>query len=344
MDPGVGAMKRRDALRMLGLGAALAGVSGAGGALAAAGRPFRRVGVCYSPAYVGAAHAFETTRKSAWVAESLAQRRIPGIELVGNPALTTAQLARAHDPDYIQAVRTGQPRALAESQGFAWDPQLWTMVMASNGGVVKAAAQAQVHGVAGALSSGLHHARRDRGNGFCTFNGLAIAALEAIERGARRVLVIDLDAHCGGGTHSILGSHPGVHQLDLAVDDFDLYRPVGGNTLDRVRDAADYLPTLDRRLQALRGQPFDLCLYNAGMDPHQHSPVGGLRGVDAGLLAKREQRVFSWCAQRRLPIAFVLAGGYIGPALDRAGLVALHRLTLEAAALAAASWPARKGA
>jgi hypothetical protein len=34
---------------------------------------------------------------------------------------------------------------------------------------------------------------------------------------------------------------------------------------------------------------------------------------------------------RGVPIAFVLAGGYLGPELERAGLVALHRLTLEAA-------------
>ena len=30
--------------------------------------------------------------------------------------------------------------------------------------------------VAGSLSSGLHHARADRGNGFCTFNGLVVAS------------------------------------------------------------------------------------------------------------------------------------------------------------------------
>jgi hypothetical protein len=30
-------------------------------------------------------------------------------------------------------------------------------------------------------------------------------------------------------------------------------------------------------------------------------------------------------------VAFVLAGGYLGPELERVGLVALHRLTLEAA-------------
>jgi acetoin utilization deacetylase AcuC-like enzyme len=337
-------MKRRDALRMLGLGAALgplASVAGPNPPLPGNRPPPRRVPVCYSPAYVGAAHAFETTRKAAWVAESLRQRPIAGIELVGNAPLTAAQLASVHAPVYIQAVRTGEPRALAESQGFAWDPQLWAMVLASNGGVLEAAAQARQHGVAGALASGLHHARRERGNGFCTFNGLAIAALAALERGAKRVLVLDLDAHCGGGTHSLIAGNRRVHQLDVAVDDFDHYQPSGGNTLDRVDGAADYLPTIERRLRALQGQDFDLCLYNAGMDPHQHSPVGGLPGIDAGLLARREQRVFDWCARRRLPIAFVLAGGYIGPGLDRAGLVALHRLTLAAAARAAAAWPAR---
>ena len=36
------------------------------------------------------------------------------------------------------------------------------------------------------------------------------------------------------------------------------------------------------------------------------------------------------CTQR-LPVAFVLAGGYVGPRLDQARLVALHRLTLSAA-------------
>ena len=79
------------------------------------------------------------------------------------------------------------------------------------------------------------------------------------------------------------------------------------------------------------------------MDPHQDCPVGGLPGIDARLLARREQRVFSWCAQRKLPVAFVLAGGYIGPELDQAGLVELHRLTLQAAAASITAWPMRAG-
>ncbi len=291
----------------------------------------RRVRVCYTSAYVGAATAFETTRKARWVAESLASQPIAGVELVGNDPLSVADVERVHDPAYVAAVRSGQPRALAESQGFGWDPQLWPMVLASNGGVLAAAVRAMADGVAGSLSSGLHHARRGQGAGFCTFNGLAIAALKAIDAGARRILIVDLDAHCGGGTHSLLGSHPSIRQLDVAVDSFDRYEPVGANTLDLVGTAVDYLPTIERRLAAAKDESFDLCLYNAGMDPHQDCPVGGLAGIDGALLQRREEIVFDWCRRRRLPVAFVLAGGYIGDRLDQPGLVALHRLTLAAA-------------
>jgi acetoin utilization deacetylase AcuC-like enzyme len=286
--------------------------------------------VCYTTDYAGSVHAFETTRKASWVADSLVKNPITGVELVPNASLTEAAVARVHAPAYVTAVRTGVPRVLAESQGFAWDPQLWPMVLASNGGVVAAASAALANGVAGSLSSGLHHACRDHGAGFCTFNGLAIAALHALDQGAKRVLIVDLDAHCGGGTHSLLGVNPAIHILDVSVVAFDRYQPSGRNTLDLLSEAKFYLPTIERRLVELRSEHFDLCLYNAGMDPHEHCPVGGLTGIDKNVLAKRENLVFSWCQQKQLPIAFVLAGGYIGPGLDQAGLVDLHRLTMTA--------------
>jgi hypothetical protein len=59
--------------------------------------------------------------------------------------------------------------------------------------------------------------------------------------------------------------------------------------------------------------------------------VGGLAGIDELILAQRERIVFEWCRRRKLPVAFVLAGGYIGPRLAQDKLVALHRMTLSAA-------------
>jgi acetoin utilization deacetylase AcuC-like enzyme len=328
-------MDRRRALLLLGIGVAVVGTGWmlhrSRAAAATRAKIARAMPVFYSEDYTVAATSFDTTRKARWVARSLAAKPITGLQLSPNAPLTAAELERVHDPAYVAAVRTGEPRALAESQGFDWDPQLWKMVCASNGGAVAAARAALHSGRAGARASGLHHARRSHGAGFCTFNGLALAALAALDGGAKRVLVLDLDAHCGGGTDELLGHHPSVRILDIAVDAFDRYTPGPGNTLDVVGDAQRYLPTLRERLAALEGESFGLVLYNAGMDPHQDCEVGGLRGIDELVIAQRERIVFEWCRRRKLPVAFVLAGGYIGPKLDEARLVALHRLTLSAA-------------
>ena len=235
----------------------------------------------YGPAYVMAATGFDTTRKAAWVAESLRERPIAGVELIEPAALTEDELMAVHEPGYVRAVRTGEPADLAASNGIGWDPDLFPAVAASNGGAVAAALEALASGgVAGSLSSGLHHAQAGSGAGFCTFNGLALAARAAQRAGASRILILDLDAHCGGGTHELLGADPGILQLDVAVSSYDRYEPTPPWTLDLVVDADDYLTTIVRRLDALEtsAERFDLVIYNAGMDPFEGSRVGGLAG------------------------------------------------------------------
>lgn len=290
--------------------------------------------VYYSPAYVGADHDFDTTRKARWVAESLARSPIVGVELREPRSLTAEQVEVVHSAEYVTAVRTGEPRALAESQYFTWDKGLWPMVLASNGGAVDAALAALEEGVAGSLSSGLHHARRDEGAGFCTFNGLALAARAALERGAKRVLILDLDAHCGGGTASLIADEERIWQLDVSVNGLDAYESTKRVRLERVSAAGDYLETIRRGLQNFvrDGIQFDLCLYNAGMDPFENCGIGGLAGISRGMLAERESIVFDWCRNAETPIAFVLAGGYVSAGFSQADLVDLHRETLARAA------------
>ncbi|MGI9079045.1 MAG: hypothetical protein ACR2G6_17210 [Gemmatimonadaceae bacterium] len=291
------------------------------------------VTVFYSPLYASSGYAFDTTRKSEWLADSLKVTPIPGVELRAPEPLDESRLSEVHDPRYIQAVKSGDPRDLAESQGFRWDAELWPMVMASNGGAASAAISAMQSKIAGSFSSGLHHARRETGAGFCTFNGLVIAAHTALASGDRFVLILDLDAHCGGGTFSLVANNPGIWHLDVSVASYDCYRPSERTTLDIVHDAERYLPTIEKRLAELElGAPrFDLCLYNAGMDSHEDCDIGGMQGVTRDMLASRERIVFEWCRERNIPVAFVLAGGYTGGRLEKAALVDLHRLTLHAA-------------
>ena len=296
-----------------------------------------RMKLYYSPDYVLTEYVFDTTRKARWVAESLQAQSVAGIEFVAPEPVSEAALCALHDPAYVAAVRTGEPRALAESQGFRWDAPLWPSVCASTGGAIAAAEMALREGCAGSLSSGLHHARREQGKGYCTFNGLALAAFHALAGGAKSVLILDLDAHCGGGTHSLVAREPRIRHADVAVDPFDYYTPAAENSFELVTDAARYLPAVRELLERLESGSYDLCLYNAGMDPHEDSAEGGLAGITEETLAERERLVFAWCRARSIPVAFVLAGGYVSPQLPQERLVALHRLTVETAATAQGS-------
>ncbi|MFZ5438705.1 MAG: hypothetical protein ACOZQL_01790 [Myxococcota bacterium] len=292
-----------------------------------------RVTVFYSPDYCVAGSPHETLQKAAWIAASLAKRPIEGVEVKAPPALDEDALLDVHTKRYVEAIRTGKPRWQAESQGFEWSDALWTAASASSAGTVAAALHAlRSGGVAGSLSSGLHHARADAGEGCCTFNGLALAGRAAVRAGAERVLILDLDAHGGGGTWSLLSGDPSFVGLDVCTWDFDrAHSRDWRNVL--VSRPERYCATIEHELDRLDGA-FDLCLYNAGMDPCELSDQG-LPGLKQSALARREELVFQWCRARALPVAFVLAGGYLSPRLDRGGLVSLHRETIRAATSAA---------
>jgi len=117
------------------------------------------------------------------------------------------------------------------------------------------------------------------------------------------------------------------------VDRFDRYESTQRVRLHIVGDADVYLKTIRRGLHDFvrAGIDFDLCIYNAGMDPFDGCCIGGLQGIDRDMLAEREGIVFAWCRSNGTPIAFVLAGGYVGPGFPESVLVDLHRLTLSGA-------------
>lgn len=286
--------------------------------------------VFHDAAYNDTGLDFETTRKATAIARSLIDRPIAGVEVVSPTACTFDEIAAVHARSYVDAVFTGDRRDLAASNGIGWDDRLAGAACASTGGVRDAALHAlATGGVAGSLSSGLHHAARAKGAGFCTFNGLVVAAHAALDAGARRVLILDLDAHCGGGTASLIDGLAGVEQVDVSVNSYDRYesRPDARLVLC---DGGEYLEVVERELGAVEAPgEIDLVLYNAGMDPH--GLAGGDPDIDDDVLRAREHLVFGWAASHRLPTAWVLAGGYTH-GLDMAGLVDLHRITIHAAA------------
>jgi acetoin utilization deacetylase AcuC-like enzyme len=174
-------------------------------------------------------------RKFQLVADALAGRA--GVKVEAPPPIAQADLLRVHTSAYVEAVRSGEPRALAESQKFPWSPALWPSVLLTNGGALAAATRALDDGVAAALASGFHHAHADHGEGFCTFNGLVVALEHArAERRIQRALVIDLDLHYGNGTAALLATRPDFHNLSVYGSWYEGNRASSDVTMKRATD------------------------------------------------------------------------------------------------------------
>jgi len=281
--------------------------------------------VMYDDRYVLGTSTIDTTVKSRHVAKSLVDRPIEGVVLrdpSGHADATRRILGSIHDPAYVAAIETGEPGSLAASPGLGWDPDSFAMALAHNAGVVAATAEALDGATrAGTLSSGLHHARYSEGGGYCTFNGLAAATHLAIERGAR-VLIVDFDAHGGGGTWDIVHDvhqwtrDDRVVQIDLSVSPFDRWEPEGTSRYVE-SDKARYLHDAEALLDhAASLGAFDLVIYNAGVDPVN------VVAVDSAMIAERERMVSEFIANT--PAVFTLAGGYTW-CKEMSEIVDLHR-------------------
>lgn len=291
--------------------------------------------IYFDKGYSNTSQQFDTFRKAALVAADLAADPVSGVVVVSPEKATRDDLLLAHDEEYVDAVQTGEPLDLASSNTVGWDDRLFDATTWSTGGVISATLEALSSGsITGSLSSGLHHARAEHGAGYCTFNGLAIAAIRARSAGAARVLILDLDAHCGGGTASIIRDHRGIEQVDVSVVAYDRYFPTV-NAAQTMAHADDYLAVVGEALASVSDPAgVSVMIYNAGMDPHERA--GGVAGITSEMLAERERMVFDWATSHGIPTAFVLAGGYEGHGASMDEVVALHRMTIEAAARAAA--------
>ena len=156
--------------------------------------------------------------KFALVADGL--RAAADVRLAEPMPVTAEDLRRVHTAEYLAAIQTGEPRALAESQKFPWSPELYASVCLTGGGCLAAARQALRDGVSAAVVSGFHHACADHGEGFCTFNGLIVAldALHAADE-IRTAAVLDMDLHYGNGTAQLAAARPHIFALSLYGND-----------------------------------------------------------------------------------------------------------------------------
>lgn len=207
----------------------------------------------------------------------------------------------AHDPSYVRDLLAGR----AENGFGTADERVTQHALHSVGAMVTAARSALRHKVAFAPVSGFHHAHYAYAQGYCTFNGLIVAAMKMVEENlAKRILILDGDAHWGDGTADI------IRQKGYA----DHIENVDYRDLEAAIDVA----------KLFAAKP-DLVLYQAGADAHEDDSYGA-GYLDDIAWRRRDNLVFHLAQGYGVPIAWNLAGGYNG---DKT--ISLHMSTFESA-------------
>lgn len=296
--------------------------------------------VFHNSDYAASPHSFETTRKAQFVKEHIQKMNDPVTVVdpntVVNKTTVESVIELIHDDYYIKSLRTGRgDRALAESSGFKWGKGTWDFAVAHSHGVV-AGINSVVAGDlrSGSLSSGLHHASPEEGTGFCTINGLAVGAAYALTAlpEKRKVMILDFDAHCGGGTFQHIenmermgiASEGDIVQIDFSVSPFDSYRAHDPHYLDisgmMQGDDEVYLKGIEKALRVADKRYEDgmIVIYNAGVDPV--NTAGFFRPKQ--VIGDREALVSEWLDDK--PAVFTLAGGYKWGGLTMEDIAALH--------------------
>ena len=261
--------------------------------------------IFYSPRQV-ADHAFISIQKlPAFVAESKRSTIEP-------TPFTEADFTLAHDAGYVEDVL-----GLKVNNGFGTRSASINLALAySNASLWAAAKHALAFGgLACSASQGFHHASYDSNFGYCTFNGLVIAARKALQHGVGKVLIIDGDAHYGDGTDSC------INALHLADQIINITRDQGIGKSQVGLDAAGWGKFTDELIQ--RHRP-GLVIYQAGADAWIDDPYGcGYLTFEE--LGFRDRGIFDACRKRKIPAVWNLAGGYTNP---MEMTVAIHLQTL----------------
>lgn len=294
-----------------------------------------QLNIYYNDDYTASPENFETTTKSKAIVNKIIQNHDGRLNIV-DPKSVIAKphvdelIMSTHENEYIQALKTGNPKGLAMSSGFEWGESTYDFALSHTHGVVSAVKSViDFGGRAGTLSSGLHHASPLSGSGFCTINGLAVGSLYAVLNN-RKAIILDFDAHCGGGTMDHINrmteneqiNDGDIVQIDLSVSGFDKYVPripthymrlvsletktVVENDGEVVSSDDAYIDWIADALVAaeMRYRDDMVIIYNAGIDPINVANFDDALGV----IRRREELVSSWIGDK--PAVFTLAGGY----------------------------------
>lgn len=220
--------------------------------------------------------------------------------------VTAAELRVVHSDSYVDGVLS---LGIVNGHGNRREDVL-NAILWQNGSFLGAVDHAlRTKSIAFSPTSGFHHAGRDYGGGFCTFNALMLAAKTYQNANpGKDALIIDGDTHFGDGC-------------------VDINKDVGAKYITA---SMFYTPELfmERIENSLRVHD-GLVMYQAGADCHKDDLyMSGKYTTEE--MKRRDRLVFQMCKDRGLPVVWNLAGGYGAPTMH--DTIRLHYNTWRIAA------------
>ena len=167
-----------------------------------------------------AAPTIGTTKQAEAVRVALQEGLLDLRPWAFNETRAWAGVERVHDPVYVNAVRGGEPRSLAESQGFTWSPEFAESVARIWAGHLYACRLALAEGIVfhPVLAPTTRGATMAGGSARSTSSSAQASRCSSHRVG--RVAIVDLDAHQGDGTHALVGDDQRFGLFDIAGQDW----------------------------------------------------------------------------------------------------------------------------
>jgi acetoin utilization deacetylase AcuC-like enzyme len=272
-------------------------------------------------------HVFPTEKYALVRDRLVAEGRLAANEIAEPPLATRSELESVHTRAYLDDLEQLRWTPRTAPSELPLSAEIVTAYRRAAAGTRLAARAALERGSAIHIGGGFHHACADHAEGFCYLNDVAVAirAMQR-ERAIERAAVVDLDVHQGNGTADIFSGDRSVFTLSVHQE-ANYPVPKARSSLDVGLDDGTgddaYDRALERALIPVWAFEPQLIVYVAGADPYVDDQLGGLALTFDGL-ERRDRRVLDGCAERGIPVAVTLAGGY---ARNHEDTVRIHVLT-----------------
>jgi acetoin utilization deacetylase AcuC-like enzyme len=224
-------------------------------------------------------------------------------------AATDEMLLRAHTQAHLDHVKSAAQDFDADT---AAHPGIYGHAARAAGAAVDVARAALAGGPAFSLMRPPgHHAMRDRAMGFCYFNNIAVAALDALANGAERVAIWDFDAHHGNGTEDIVAGNSRI--VIASIHQFPGYPGTGTRSFGNVHNfpvapltpRSEHVAEVRRALDQIVTFKPDLLLVSAGFDAYMGDPI-----TEMSLEPEDFATFGAWLRETNIPAGAILEGGY----------------------------------